>query len=167
MSPKNNFNLQCPIPKSEYTYVMLGHGGGGKLTKQLIDLMEGEIGIESKLGEGTRVYFSIPVAEIPVSDVENTHRGQALKTRRVLVVNDNARISRVICRNLNSWGMQCESVRFSSEVFDLLAVAKSTGQPFDGAIEEPDARGIYMPNLIGSGCSDANLRAPGVNTFAG
>jgi len=39
MKPKNNFTLQCPIPKSEYTYIMLGHGGGGKLTKQLIDLM--------------------------------------------------------------------------------------------------------------------------------
>ena len=39
MSPKNNFTLQCPIPKSEYTYVTLAHGGGGKLTKQLIDLM--------------------------------------------------------------------------------------------------------------------------------
>ena len=39
MNPKNNFTLQCPIPKSEYAYVMLAHGGGGKLTKQLIDLM--------------------------------------------------------------------------------------------------------------------------------
>jgi hydrogenase expression/formation protein HypE len=39
MKPKSKFTLQCPIPKSEYAYVMLAHGGGGKLTKQLIDKM--------------------------------------------------------------------------------------------------------------------------------
>jgi len=39
MNPESNFNLQCPIPKSEYEHVTLAHGGGGKLTKQLIDRM--------------------------------------------------------------------------------------------------------------------------------
>jgi hydrogenase expression/formation protein HypE len=39
MDPKPNFSLQCPIPKSEYEHVLLAHGGGGKLTKQLIDKM--------------------------------------------------------------------------------------------------------------------------------
>lgn len=39
MNPRPDFTLQCPIPKSEYSHVMLAHGGGGKLTKQLIDRM--------------------------------------------------------------------------------------------------------------------------------
>lgn len=39
MNPKPKFSLQCPIPKSEYEHVLLAHGGGGKLTKQLIDRM--------------------------------------------------------------------------------------------------------------------------------
>jgi hydrogenase expression/formation protein HypE len=39
MNPRSNFSLQCPIPKSEYEHVILAHGGGGKLTKQLIDRM--------------------------------------------------------------------------------------------------------------------------------
>lgn len=37
MNPKGNYAPRCPIPKSEYDRVMLAHGGGGKLTKQLID----------------------------------------------------------------------------------------------------------------------------------
>jgi hydrogenase expression/formation protein HypE len=39
MDPEPNFSMQCPIPKSEYEHVLLAHGGGGKLTKQLIDRM--------------------------------------------------------------------------------------------------------------------------------
>jgi hydrogenase expression/formation protein HypE len=39
MNSRTDFSLQCPIPKSEYEHVLLAHGGGGKLTKQLIDRM--------------------------------------------------------------------------------------------------------------------------------
>jgi hydrogenase expression/formation protein HypE len=37
--------LQCPIPKSDYEHILLAHGGGGKLTLQLIEKM-----IYSRLG---------------------------------------------------------------------------------------------------------------------
>ena len=37
MNNKNTFSLQCPIPKSDYDKVLLAHGGGGKLSHQLIN----------------------------------------------------------------------------------------------------------------------------------
>lgn len=36
-----NFNLQCPIPISEYPRVLLAHGGGGRLMHNLIEKMFG------------------------------------------------------------------------------------------------------------------------------
>jgi len=39
MKPEGKFMLQCPIPKSEYECILLAHGGGGKLTRQLIERM--------------------------------------------------------------------------------------------------------------------------------
>jgi hydrogenase expression/formation protein HypE len=33
------FEPGCPIPKSDYEHILLGHGGGGKLTRQLIEKM--------------------------------------------------------------------------------------------------------------------------------
>ncbi len=37
MSQPANYTLQCPIPKSDYEHVLLAHGGGGTLTRQLIE----------------------------------------------------------------------------------------------------------------------------------
>jgi hydrogenase expression/formation protein HypE len=39
MSASQHINPQCPIPITEYKNVLLAHGGGGKLTQQLIQKM--------------------------------------------------------------------------------------------------------------------------------
>jgi len=39
MNNSNKFNLQCPIPLNDYPRVTMAHGGGGKLTQQLISDM--------------------------------------------------------------------------------------------------------------------------------
>ncbi len=39
MSAASRYNLDCPIPKADYETVLLAHGGGGKLTQQLIEKM--------------------------------------------------------------------------------------------------------------------------------
>lgn len=39
MKSDPKFESACPIPKSDYEHVLLAHGGGGKLTRQLIDKM--------------------------------------------------------------------------------------------------------------------------------
>lgn len=39
MKSDPKFESICPIPKSDYEHVLLAHGGGGKLTRQLIDKM--------------------------------------------------------------------------------------------------------------------------------
>ncbi len=39
MKQAKRYSLQCPIPKSDYEHILLAHGGGGKLTQDLIDRM--------------------------------------------------------------------------------------------------------------------------------
>lgn len=39
MESNQNFNLNCPIPLSKYPHIVMAHGGGGKLMRQLIDEM--------------------------------------------------------------------------------------------------------------------------------
>ncbi|NMC43865.1 MAG: hydrogenase expression/formation protein HypE [candidate division Zixibacteria bacterium] len=37
MTLSDNFNLNCPLPKADYPYVLLAHGGGGRLMHRLIE----------------------------------------------------------------------------------------------------------------------------------
>jgi hydrogenase expression/formation protein HypE len=39
MDIPHSFSLSCPIPKSEYPQVLMAHGGGGRLSHQLIERM--------------------------------------------------------------------------------------------------------------------------------
>lgn len=39
MISNQDFNLNCPIPIQKYPHILLAHGGGGKLMRQLIDQM--------------------------------------------------------------------------------------------------------------------------------
>lgn len=39
MTSNQDFSLTCPIPLQQYPYILLAHGGGGKLMRQLIDQM--------------------------------------------------------------------------------------------------------------------------------
>jgi len=45
MNDSGEFAPQCPIPRSEYEHVVLAHGGGGRLTRHLVEKM-----ILSRLG---------------------------------------------------------------------------------------------------------------------
>ena len=39
MESHKNFNLNCPLPLEKYPRILLAHGGGGKLMRQLIETM--------------------------------------------------------------------------------------------------------------------------------
>ncbi len=39
MKSNQNFNFNCPLPLDKYPRILLAHGGGGKLMRQLIDRM--------------------------------------------------------------------------------------------------------------------------------
>ncbi|MDH3433042.1 MAG: response regulator, partial [Gammaproteobacteria bacterium] len=128
-----------------------GSGLGLSISKQLVDLMGGEMSIKSAPGEGTTVRFSVPVEVLPASNADLAQSVHALKGCRMLIVDDNVRVSRVICSNLHSWGMHCKSVRFPNQVFDRIAGAAAAGQPFDGVIiniDLPDADGLSLARAI-------------------
>jgi CheY-like chemotaxis protein len=71
-----------------------GTGLGLTISKQLIELMGGGIGVESEFGKGSRFFFSIPFAEDSLSKEQTETRLAALGTRDELAMHpqDNAQI---------------------------------------------------------------------------
>ncbi len=99
-----------------------GTGLGLAISKQLVGLMEGEIGVESVEGEGSSFWFTLPLraaSGAPASEPASPE----LAGVRVLAVDDNA-LSRVLLeRQLSAWGMACETARDAGEALELLAAA--------------------------------------------
>ncbi|HVT78664.1 MAG TPA: response regulator, partial [Acidimicrobiales bacterium] len=64
------------------------HGGSGlglSICRQLVQLMGGEIGVESELGHGSRFWFTVAF-DAPIAAIETLPQEIADATRRVLVV---------------------------------------------------------------------------------
>ncbi|MBK7003584.1 MAG: response regulator [Rhodoferax sp.] len=105
-----------------------GTGLGLSISKRIVELMQGEIGVESVLGQGTTFRFTARLALQPVQ-ADATVLG--LPPMRVLVVDDMA-TSRLILRHiLQSWHFDITEADSGEQALAALQEAQSVGKPFD------------------------------------
>ncbi|MBO9474777.1 response regulator [Shimia sp. R10_1] len=86
-----------------------GHGGTGlglAICATLIDLMGGDISVDSALGAGSTFSFDIPIEFSDQGDLINPAL-DALVGRSVLVLDPNDRRRAILTELLESWGMEC------------------------------------------------------------
>ena len=106
-----------PFARSSKTAHVEGTGLGLSITKGLVDLMEGEITVASKLGEGTvfRVRLEFDIASAEESQTAEAREKtlalpdeRAVGGRHFLVVEDNAINSEILCELLRMYGASFE-----------------------------------------------------------
>jgi PAS domain S-box-containing protein len=125
-----------------------GSGLGLTISKQLVGLMEGQMGVESVPGKGSTFWFTVPVRAISVPGI--ARRTRELAGTRVLVVDDNARNLTVLARQLSALGMICDTAADSAEAMRKLAAAGAAGQSYALAIID-----YNMPVTDGVGLAKA------------
>ncbi|HYH41362.1 MAG TPA: response regulator, partial [Burkholderiales bacterium] len=120
-----------------------GTGLGLVISKQLAELMEGEIDVSSVMGEGSTFSFSIPVkpsdAPAPVTDAPT-----ALAHLRVLVVEDNPVNRTILERYVAACGMVCTTADRGDTAIGLMQTAAERGTPYDIALID-----MKMPGMDG------------------
>lgn len=115
-----------------------GGGFGLAISKQLIDLMGGEIGVASEIGKGTTVWFTVPVQRVGASDSGIIGGRRALSNRRMLLVGVNPEISRSIASILTAWDMSCDTEPRQEAAPRRLDAARKAGYPYDCVVLDTD-----------------------------
>ena len=131
-----------------------GTGLGLAICRQLVEAMDGEIGVRSAPGAGSAFWFDVrlPVAEqspLLLRDIPAVH---SLPSRlRALVVDDNATNRTILEGQLSAWGIGVDAVGSAMQALEALRHARATGQRYDFAILDmlmPDVDGMDLARLI-------------------
>lgn len=90
-----------------------GSGLGLSICKRLVELMGGEMGVESEINRGTKFWFRLPLisAELPVALPAGA---------KILVAEDNPANQKVVTLLLQKLGMEPTLVQDGSEVIEIL-----------------------------------------------
>ena len=113
-----------------------GTGLGLAISKQLVELMGGEISVESTEGHGAKFTFSLSFEKCqpPSSpDVDMTDL-QAIASLRILVVDDNPTYREILRGQLSAWGLEVEAVSQGNAALQQIRAQAAAQAPYTIAL---------------------------------
>jgi len=143
MNPEGQARLFQPFSQADNSTARRfgGSGLGLSISKNLVNLMQGAIGMESALGQGTCFWFSLPlqpadsVAPTPLTD---------LSGKRALIVDDNDTNRKILHHYLQHWSVAVSEVDNAPAALVELEAAVKRGEAYDILLSD-----LHMPDMDG------------------
>ncbi len=103
-----------------------GTGLGLSISSSLVNMMDGEIGVESELEKGSKFWFKIPL-EIHAENVIQNKIPTDLHGSHILIIDDNAINRRILTEQMTYWNFDSAAASSGAEGLQVMRKAKENG----------------------------------------
>jgi two-component system sensor histidine kinase/response regulator len=139
-----------------------GSGLGLTISANLVQLMNGEIGVDSQPGKGSTFWFAVALEVQSDSDAGDREFDlHGFDRLPVLIVDDNATNRRILEEVLSSWGALPTCVDGGPAALHALETATTRGEPFAAALIDgmmPEMDGLDLARCIRDRPAIADIR---------
>ncbi|GAB1258665.1 hypothetical protein NBRC116495_16540 [Aurantivibrio plasticivorans] len=150
ISPESQLNLFEAFTQGDKSTTRQygGTGLGLSICKQLVNLMGGDIGVESEKGKGSCFWFTIPFVQASADFVSSNQRDTgSIADKRILFIGTSQELPHIYRDHCLGWGINADFALSIEESIEVLSRARDEGTAFDFVMV--DCAAENDPHLLG------------------